>query len=590
MRPRAAWQRAVGPAVTAIGVLAVELLLSSGLPIPIPSGLLMLAVAYAAFMGGTGSGLVSAAIGFAYYAIVLSGDPPFRYAAPDAGRLAAFALVAPALALLVGRLESRLARSLGEARRAGDEAGEAARRFKFLSDASRAMAEAASSRDTLEAVARYATDGFADVCVVDLIEDGEIRRVTAVSADPEKERLIAELRERYPPVWSGAHPASSALRAGRPVLLPRVDARALELYGRDPEHRRLLAELEIRSAMAVPLVARGRTLGVITFGCARDDFAYGEEDLVLAEELAARAALALNDARMYERMTHAVRAKSDFLAAISHDFRTPLSTIRLSTQALREGTVGPLPEPAREHLARIDSATGQLLEMIEQLLDFSRVDADREAVRVSVVSPEALMHELAGMVEPLAREKGLRFRLEPLPRGVQLRTDPTKVKQVLLNLLSNAIQYTERGEIRVRGWVDGGRLYCEVRDTGPGIRPEDAERIFQPFWSARVGAGRRPGVRLESEERGPASEAEARAPALVAEGRGPTPESEGRDPAPPDPGGTGLGLSVARRLSRMLGGDVTVESAPGRGSRFVASFRTDYAAEADDNGPSVLEG
>ncbi len=541
MSGRGLWRHVIGPAATAAAALALELLAALGLPVPIPSGLILLSVAYAAFVGGTPSGLLGAAIGLIYYLFELS-EPvgAFRYDSAAAGRLVAFAVVAPALAVLVGTLRGKLERSLGEERRAREEAERAARRFQFLAEASRAMAEASSSLATIQAVADRSVGSFADLCVVDLAEGKEIRRVAAISSRPEQLGLVQQLRQCFAPAWHGVQPAAAVLRRGRTLLIPEMNDRALARYAPDEEHARLLRHLGISSILAVPLRARGRTLGVITFCCMDSKIRYGREDVVLAEELAARAALALSDSRSYEQMLHANRAKSDFLAAISHDFRTPLTAILLCAAHLRDERSGGLPEGAERQVERIENAGRQLLQLIDQLLDFSRLEADQGALSVSRVRLGLLMREVAEVIEPLAAEKGLSFILEPPDTGDEIETDATKVKQVLLNLLSNAVQYTEAGEVRFRGWIEQDTVRCEVRDTGPGIPEELLEEIFQPFWTAPAGRG--------PETAGAAG---------------------GTEPAYR---GTGLGLSVARKLSRLLGGDVRVRSRPGQGSTFVASF------------------
>lgn len=560
MSGRGLWGAVIGPAATAAAALALELLAALGLPVPIPSGLILLSVAYAAFVGGTPSGLLSAGIGLIYYLLELS-DPvgAFRYDAAAAGRLLAFAVVAPALAILVGTLERKLERSLGEERRARENAERAARRFQFLADASRAMAEASSSFATIQAMADRSVGGFADLCVVDLVEGNEIRRVAAMSSRPEQLELVQELRQRFAPGWHSSHPAAAALRRGRTLLIREVNDRVLARYVPDEKHADLLRRLGISSVMAVPLRARGRTLGVTTFCRLDSGIQYDDEDVVLAEELAARAALALSDSRSYEQMLHASRAKSDFLAAISHDFRTPLTAILLCAGYLRDARAGALPEGAERQVERIENAGRQLLQLIDQLLEFSRLEADQGELSVSRVRLGGLMREVAEVIEPLAAEKGLSLVVEVSETTDEIETDATKVKQVLLNLLSNAVQYTEAGEVRFRGHVEHGTVQCEVRDTGPGISEEHQERIFQPFWRPPAGP---PGDPAEATRRGEAANR-----------------------------GTGLGLSVARRLSRLLGGDVRVRSRPGEGSTFVCSFPASYrAAEPASPAPRLVPG
>jgi signal transduction histidine kinase len=166
-----------------------------------------------------------------------------------------------------------------------------------------------------------------------------------------------------------------------------------------------------------------------------------------------------------------------------------------------------------------------LLGLIDEVLTFSRLEAGREVVRVEPVHVWRLLDDAALIAEPLAAEKGLAFRVEHPATDAVLETDPMKALQILLNLLSNAVKFTERGEVALAARYEDGAAVVEVRDTGVGIAPEHQERIFEPFWQ------------VEQTHRRTA-------------------------------GGTGLGLSVSRRLARLMGGDVTVESTPGEGSTF----------------------
>lgn len=281
--------------------------------------------------------------------------------------------------------------------------------------------------------------------------------------------------------------------------------------------------------MIVPLHARGHTLGVMTFGTSDSSRRYSKEDLELAEEIGRRAAVAVDNARLFEQALAANQAKSDFLAVISHELRTPLNAIMGFTDLLAAGIPDPLTDAQAKQVARIDASARHLLELIDEILTFTRTETGREEVQYQKADLVQLIRSVTNSFEPLAREKGLAFHVDIPDRPTPIETDTRMVKQIIGHLLSNAVKFTERGEIAVSAEVDSGQLVIRVRDTGIGLAPEDLERIFDPF------------VQIER--------------ALTRE-----------------KGGTGLGLSVTRRLARLLGGDVTVESELGEGSTFTVTL------------------
>ena len=223
------------------------------------------------------------------------------------------------------------------------------------------------------------------------------------------------------------------------------------------------------------------------------------------------------------------RAKSDFLATMSHELRTPLNAMLGYTELLAMGLPVPIPEPAREHVTRIGLSARHLLQIIEEILSFSRMEAGREIVDSAPVDLAELVREVSAIIEPLAQGKGLRFETDAGDIPVRLQTDGRKLRQILVNLLGNAVKFTDEGEVELSVTERNGELLFRVRDTGIGIAPEHAERLWEPFWQADQSNRRKAG-------------------------------------------GTGLGLAVSRRLARLLGGDLLVESTPGEGSTFTLAL------------------
>jgi signal transduction histidine kinase len=188
-----------------------------------------------------------------------------------------------------------------------------------------------------------------------------------------------------------------------------------------------------------------------------------------------------------------------------------------------------IPPQTHAHVQRIRTASSHLLEIVEEILTFSRMEAGREAVVRGPADAVALVRDTVVLIEPMAREKGLDFVTRVPDHAIAMETDAGKVRQILLNLLSNAVKFTEEGRVEIGLTEPDGSVAFVVEDTGIGISPENADRVFEPFWQVQQSATRQAG-------------------------------------------GTGLGLSVARRLSRLLGGDLAFESSPGRGSRFTVTL------------------
>ena len=301
----------------------------------------------------------------------------------------------------------------------------------------------------------------------------------------------------------------------------------------DDEHLRISRELGLRSAMLVPLTARGHTFGVLTLVSAESRRRYTEEDLALAGELARRAAFSIDYDRLHEEALTAQhdaetanRVKSDFLAAMSHELRTPLNAIAGYVDLLLAGIRGPLEPGQIADLERVQKAQRHLGGLIAEVLNFARAEAGHVVYHTVLVSVSALLADLRGFVDPQLRERSLEFHCHVPPADVVARADPEKVRQILLNLISNSMKFTTRGgRIEVGCESRDGRVLIQVTDTGIGIPAERLESVFEPF------------VQLQR--------------SLT--------ESAG---------GIGLGLAISRDLARGMGGDLTAESTQGSGSTF----------------------
>ncbi|HEU0078383.1 MAG TPA: ATP-binding protein, partial [Longimicrobiaceae bacterium] len=320
-------------------------------------------------------------------------------------------------------------------------------------------------------------------------------------------------------------------------------------YGRmAPHHGMPPGHLPVTSYLAVPVVSHGGSvLGGLFFGHAEPAM-FTERHERLAVGIAGWAAVAMDNARLFQAEQHARaeaeranRVKSDFLATMSHELRTPLNAMMGYADLLLAGIPEPIPAAAGQKVERIGISARHLLGLIEEILTFSRLEAGEERVEAAPVELGALLEEVMALTEPLAAARGLHFAVHAPALPGALESDARKIRQVLINVLGNAIKFTDTGEVSLSVEEVGGEVLFRVADTGVGIAPEHLESVFEPFWQANGGSTR-------------------------------------------TAGGTGLGLSVTRRLARLMGGDVTASSEPGRGSTFVVRLPLRAPASLDGDG------
>lgn len=303
---------------------------------------------------------------------------------------------------------------------------------------------------------------------------------------------------------------------------------------------RIVPDLRIGPMLAAPLIAHDRLLGVLTVVRGEHAPAFSAREAQRLRVIADHAALAMWKAELLEQSRAADRAKGRFLATISHELRTPLTALTGYEELLADEVMGPLSEPQTDVLERMRSVTHHLTVMIEEVLAFSSIEAGHEVVRPTDFLAADLVRAAAAIVEPLARQKRLQLEIELPEEPIRLTSDIDKVRQILVNIAGNAVKFTDRGSVRVtlseHRWNEGGSEGREVRfavtDTGPGIAPEDARRLFRPFSQVDAGLTRRHG-------------------------------------------GTGLGLYISQRLAQLLGGRIDVESELGVGSTFTLSLPVD---------------
>jgi signal transduction histidine kinase len=425
---------------------------------------------------------------------------------------------------------------LGALRERGfaDDAEAARRRAAFLAEAGRLLAESVDQSTTLVALTKLALPALGAWCIVDILEENSaIHRLSIYHPDPEKQKLAEELESSWTPELEDPFGAPAMMREQRTIAITDDIDETLAASAHSPRNLLILRQLGIGSLLTVPLVARNRLLGAITFVSAERGGTFSPEDVQLAEDVATRGALALDSAQVYDMalvLQHSAetanRAKTAFLGAMSHELRTPLNAIGGYIDLLDMGLRGPVTEGQHLDFARVKTNQQHLSLLITEILTFVRVGSGRVLYALADVKAcEAVQHAIE-LVEPLFEQKGLIYDGVAGDLSAVARADPERVTQILVNLLSNAIKFTPKGgHVGAHCSSSGGIVSLTVSDTGIGIAPDKHEAIFEPFLQLKEG--------LSDRETG-----------------------------------VGLGLAISRDLARAMHGDLTVESAEGKGASF----------------------
>jgi signal transduction histidine kinase len=293
----------------------------------------------------------------------------------------------------------------------------------------------------------------------------------------------------------------------------------------------ILARLGYRSLLAVPLMREERIVGGLVVW-RREPGKFSVEVVNLLQTFATHSVLAIENARLFREIEEkgreletASKHKSQFLANMSHELRTPLNAILGYTELILDNICGDVSEKVRDVLTRLEKSGRHLLALINDVLDLSKIEAGQLTLSLNNYSMQDVVQTVFMGVESLAAEKKLDLKAAVAPDLPPGHGDERRLSQVLLNLVGNAIKFTETGEVRVEVKVSDGAFRVAVSDTGPGIALSDQARIFEEFHQVDSSSTRKKG-------------------------------------------GTGLGLSIAKRIVEMHGGRIWVESSPGKGSTF----------------------
>lgn len=409
---------------------------------------------------------------------------------------------------------------------------------RFLAEVSSILFSSFNYENALKKMAQLVVGDLADFCIVDIIEDnGEIRRVATTSRDPASawisDLLFGIALDRNPPTLVGQE-----LETRKAQLIEHISPEIISSLSQSDEHLKALNAANLKSLISVPLITHKKLVGVIVLATSVSSRVYRPSDLLLAEELAQRTALAIENARLYSEAQAAIKTREEVLAIVSHDLKNPLTVVGLLANQLKRLKQFDLNQPS-DYAIRIQRAVDKMQTLIEDLLDFAKIQNGTFLIEKLRERPIDVISPVFELVSTQLKAKGQNLEVDISPSLPDIACDARRINQVLSNLLGNAIKFTPNGgTIRVTAREATNGITISISDTGPGISPEQLPKIFDRYWQAQ-------GTKHL---------------------------------------GTGLGLSIAKGIVEAHGAKIWVESQVGKGSSF---FFTLPLATAETNAKHI---
>jgi PAS domain S-box-containing protein len=416
---------------------------------------------------------------------------------------------------------------------------------KILADTSLIFEESLDIDKTLQSLADLMVKYLADWCSIDLVESGNSPRRAAVAhPDPENLLLVQELFRDYPTDWNSPNGAANVLRSGKPELYAEVSEVLLQASAKDERHWELIKSLGIRSVMVVPLTARDKTLGVMTFIASKSGRHYSSHELQVATELGRRVGVVVDNAMLYRQLQRAVSTRDEFLSIASHELKTPLTTLKLQAEitnrALQKGDVAFFnPQRLQKFAHQILSHVGRLNQLVDDMLDVTRIQSGKIEMRPETINLAELTQIICDQLAPMGAAAGSKFELS-LAHVIGC-WDRQRIEQVLVNIIANAIKYGNGKPVHLRVYQEKQFAKVEVKDQGIGISPENHERIFKRFERAV---------------------------------------------SPKGISGLGLGLYISNDIVLLHKGSISVESQLGEGSQFTVTLPLDPFGKGESENQS----
>ncbi|HXH76611.1 MAG TPA: ATP-binding protein [Bacteriovoracaceae bacterium] len=397
----------------------------------------------------------------------------------------------------------------------------------FLAEVAAILLESLDYNKTLEHIARSTFPYFTDGCLVDIIEDGVLKRLVTKHCDPKVEETFVKMQKLYPPQIGSPQPSGRVIHSGEPELLVNVDLNVIVKHCYNQEHADLINSTKLKSHLAVPLKIRGETIGALNLLRNSERRPFEEKDIPLALEISRYAALAIDNARLYRDAQKAITQREDFISIASHELKTPVTALLLQMEIIQSILLDQ-GELDRETLNRISSGASRQLtrlsDLIEDMLDLTRLSRRKLTNQVeNKVNLRELTQQVISRFTEQLQSSNIKLTFNAHDK-VLVDCDPVRMEQVITNLLSNAILYGQKKPVEIFLMATKGNAIFKIKDYGIGIDPSDHKRIFERF------------------ERG-------------------LPATDGK--------GLGLGLFISSQIIHEQGGELYVESKLGSGSTFI---------------------
>ncbi len=393
---------------------------------------------------------------------------------------------------------------------------------RFLAEAGEKLASSLGTEETTASVASLAVPVLADAAIVTIFHGGAFRGVAGAHIDPSRAAMLRRSRALSPPDLHGGHPVAEVIRTGTAIIITEASAA-------EPGGAAFLGQTgdifdgsQVAAALILPLIARNQLIGVLELYSRHRRF--DSDDIILAQDLSRRAALAIDNARLHDQVILGLRARDDMIGIVSHDLRNPVNAVTMLAGAIlsieRETE---LPNDVVEYSTVIRQAAEQMDSLIRDLLDVTRVEAGRLRVEAIPTEVRELLDDAVRILVPVAAAKSIELRVMANGSLPMVNADPERIRQALSNLIGNSVKFSPPGSTIELGASElGGELIISVRDEGPGMTPDQLSHAFDRFWQSR---------RTDRE-------------------------------------GAGLGLAITRGIVEAHGGRIWAESTTGKGSTF----------------------
>jgi PAS domain S-box-containing protein len=423
-------------------------------------------------------------------------------------------------------------KDITESKKVNDAIHKNQERLRFLAEASASFSKSIHYDETLKSLAKSLVPYLGDWCGIDMLrEDGSLDRVVVVHADPAKLAFAQEVRKIFPHDPNATTGLAQVLKTGKPEFIPNLTWEMITATIQDKEKLDIVRKLDLRSIIIVPLIARGKTLGAITLVMSESDRRYTESDLEFADDIASRAALAVDNARLYKESQHALALRDDFLSIASHELKTPVTSVKAFLQALEQRMGKPEQfdfKKNKEYMQLSIKQVDRLSSIINDLLDITRINKGNLEYNFKIMSIGPIVAEVVERMSVSFPSHIIACKLQDLTAKV--RVDTLRFEQVLTNLITNAVKYSPPGSvIDVSTYSEGNQIFIAIKDQGMGISEDEQKLIFNRYYRTK-------------------------------------------DAISSKVSGIGIGLYIVSQLIEAHNGTLTVQSSQGRGSTFIISL------------------